>query len=108
MVHEGPVSLVHLDLYRFGEEDIAPLGTAALESLGLEHDELLGPDRVLVVEWASLWGEPPPERLEIRLDRAAGRPKLRNLDVTAAGDRCPRLLEEWMDKAAKNGLIPPV
>lgn len=105
MVHDGPRRLVHLDLFRFGDEAMAPLGTAALESLGLEHDELVSPGQVLVVEWSQLWGEPPPERLEIRLTRAAEGPNLRNLDVTAAGERSPRVLEEWLGKAAKNGLI---
>jgi tRNA threonylcarbamoyladenosine biosynthesis protein TsaE len=75
MIHPSPVgpsshgnpSLVHLDLFRLGEN--GPVGSAAFEALGLEHDELPGPTRVLVVEWSELWLDPPQERLQISLAR---------------------------------------
>jgi tRNA threonylcarbamoyladenosine biosynthesis protein TsaE len=60
-------ALVHLDLFRLGEH--GPIGAAAFESLGLEHDELPGPDRVMVVEWSELWSDPPDDALRIRLTR---------------------------------------
>jgi tRNA threonylcarbamoyladenosine biosynthesis protein TsaE len=59
--------LVHVDLFRLGED--GPVGAAAFESLGLEHDELPGPGRVLVVEWSELWLDPPAEHLRISLAR---------------------------------------
>lgn len=60
-------ALVHLDLFRLGEDGL--VGAAAFESLGLEHDELPGDDRVMVVEWSELWVEPPARRLQISLAR---------------------------------------
>ncbi len=65
-------ALVHLDLFRLGED--GPLGSAAFEALGLEHDELPGPDRVLVVEWSELWLDPPKQHLRITLARPADLP----------------------------------
>lgn len=59
--------LVHLDLFRLGEQ--GPVGSAAFEALGLEHDELPGPARVLVIEWSELWLDPPAEHLRISLAR---------------------------------------
>jgi tRNA threonylcarbamoyladenosine biosynthesis protein TsaE len=70
MIHQSPPArpgLVHLDLFRLGED--GPVGSAAFEALGLEHDELPGPARVLVVEWSELWLDPPAEHLRITLSR---------------------------------------
>src|SRR5690606_12612934 len=70
MIHASPPARpgrVHLDLFRLGEQ--GPVGSAAFESLGLEHDELPGPARVLVVEWSELWLDPPSEQLRITLAR---------------------------------------
>jgi tRNA threonylcarbamoyl adenosine modification protein YjeE len=62
MVHPAGASeegrgleLVHLDLFRLGEQHGGAVSGGAFEALGLEHDELPGPDEVLVVEWAELW-----------------------------------------------------
>jgi tRNA threonylcarbamoyladenosine biosynthesis protein TsaE len=85
MIHEGRVGLVHVDLFRLGED--GPVGSAAFESLGLEHDELPGPDRVLVVEWAELWADPPPQHLAIRLARVPGHEEVRRLEVRGEGTR---------------------
>lgn len=70
MIHRSAAArpeLVHLDLFRLGEE--GPIGSAAFEALGLEHDELPGPARVLVVEWSQLWLDPPAQQLRITLAR---------------------------------------
>jgi len=68
--HRSVSALVHLDLFRLGEGGgESGVGSAAFESLGLEHDELPGPTRVLVVEWSELWAEPPAEHLQIELTR---------------------------------------
>jgi len=85
MIHAGPVGLVHVDLFRLGED--GPVGSAAFESLGLEHDELPGAERVLIVEWSELWADPPAEHLEIVLERAAGRSDTRRLTLRGAGSR---------------------
>lgn len=79
MDHPGPIGLVHVDLFRLGET--GPVASAAFEALGLEHDELPGPDRVLVVEWAELWADPPKQHLAITLSRVADRPAVRRLTL---------------------------
>lgn len=93
MIHPGPIELVHVDLFRLGED--GPLGDAAFESLGLEHGELPGPSRVLVVEWSELWREPPSEHLELTLARAPGRPAIRRLEVRPRGSRWLRDAAVW-------------
>ena len=93
MIHPGPIELVHLDLFRLGEE--GPIGDAAFESLGLEHDELPGPDRVLVVEWSELWREPPAQHLELTLERVPGREGVRRLSVRHRGPRWVRDAAVW-------------
>jgi tRNA threonylcarbamoyladenosine biosynthesis protein TsaE len=93
MIHPGPIELVHVDLFRLGEE--GPIGDAAFESLGLEHDELPGPDRVLVVEWSELWREPPAQHLELTLARVPGRPEVRRLSACSRGVRWDRDAAVW-------------
>jgi tRNA threonylcarbamoyladenosine biosynthesis protein TsaE len=93
MVHPGPIELVHVDLFRLGED--GPVGDAAFESLGLEHDELPGPDRVLVVEWSELWREPPAQHLELTLERVPGRDAVRRLSVRHRGSRWVREAGIW-------------
>lgn len=79
MIHPGRVGLVHVDLFRLGED--GQVGSAAFEALGLEHDELPGPDRVLVVEWSELWADPPKQHLSITLSRVPDRPAVRRILV---------------------------
>jgi tRNA threonylcarbamoyl adenosine modification protein YjeE len=93
MIHPGPIELVHVDLFRLGED--GPIGNAGFESLGLEHDELPGPDRVLVVEWSELWREPPAEHLELGLARVPDRPEIRRLSVQPRGVRWVRDPADW-------------
>jgi tRNA threonylcarbamoyladenosine biosynthesis protein TsaE len=97
MIHPGPIELVHLDLFRLGED--GPIGDAAFESLGLEHDELPGPDRVLVVEWSELWREPPAEHLELTLERVPGREGVRRLEARPMGPRWVRDAPVWAGSA---------
>ena len=101
MVHDGPVGLAHLDLFRLGEGDMAPLGSAGFESLGLEHEELLAPDRVLVVEWADLWLEPPPELVKIHITRDPARPTERTLEVRSEGESAAALVGAWLGTSRK-------
>jgi tRNA A37 threonylcarbamoyladenosine biosynthesis protein TsaE len=79
MHHPGPIELIHVDLFRLGEA--GPVAGAAFEALGLEHDELPGPSRVLVVEWSELWADPPKQHLAITLSRIADRPDVRRLKL---------------------------
>jgi tRNA threonylcarbamoyl adenosine modification protein YjeE len=83
-------ALVHLDLFRLGEGG-GPIGAAAFEALGLEHDELPGGDRTLVVEWSELWLDPPNDPLRITLARGPELPAdHRSIVVEGFGPR-------WID-----------
>jgi tRNA threonylcarbamoyl adenosine modification protein YjeE len=85
MHHPGPIDLIHVDLFRVGEG--GPVPSAAFEALGLEHDELPGPGRVLVVEWSELWADPPKQHLSITLSWVADRPAVRRLKLEDRRDR---------------------
>ena len=90
MVHPGGqmgLGLVHIDLFRLGEQGEGPVATAAFESLGLEHDELPGPGRVMVVEWAELWADPPLEHLWITVERSRASEHTRHVQISAQGPR---------------------
>ncbi len=96
MEHEGPLPLVHIDLFRLGEQGSGSVGEAAFESLGLEHDELPGPTRVMVVEWAELWGDPPREHLSLHFSRSPSNiSNLRQLRVHAQTSHMCELLARW-------------
>ncbi len=90
MEHPGPLTLVHIDLFRLGETSGGSVGAAAFESLGLEYDELPGPGRVMVVEWAELWAQPPEPWLGITLERAVGHSATRSLSLLRRGERWTR------------------
>lgn len=103
MVHPGPVTLVHLDLFRMADADDEGMGGAAgFDALALEEiaaeEDLSGP-RVIVVEWAAKWSRPPADRLEIRLAPALGG-AARRLAATAHGDRSGGLLAAWQRRLA--------
>lgn len=108
MVHRGrTLSLVHVDLFRLGDDDDDGLGAGAgFEALGLE--ELIGDaglfgegapgpemaaEPVLVVEWASRWRSPPADHLAITLTRVS--PDRRSLVAAATGPRAAALLSAW-------------
>lgn len=96
MTHPGPVGLVHLDLFRFGElSGDASVQSAAFESLGLEHDELPPLGCALVVEWSELWADPPADALQIELRREAGESSKRGLKAVAHGGRGAELMRAW-------------
>lgn len=82
--YEGPVPLLHGDLYRVGRED--------LPGLGLEESLDAWPG-LAVIEWASLHPEVlPGDRLEVRilLDGPG-----RRVQARAAGPRSTALLQSW-------------
>jgi tRNA threonylcarbamoyl adenosine modification protein YjeE len=96
MDHAGDPPLVHLDLFRLGEQGDGKISLAGFESLGLEHDELPGPDKVLVVEWAELWDEPPAEHLRLEFARGpAVAPAERQLRAVGVGRRGEILARAW-------------
>lgn len=101
LVHPGPTPLVHVDLCRLGElggDDAPSISSAAFEALGLGElaDELASPDatRVIAVEWAELWADPPAHRLELRLGPHGD---LRRLDVAPFGPRPTELAAKWRE-----------
>jgi tRNA threonylcarbamoyl adenosine modification protein YjeE len=105
LVHAGPVPLVHADLCRLGElgSDAAPsISSAAFEALGL--GELADARRVLVVEWAEYWADPPADRLELRLSAPADVPDRRGLAVIPHGARATRLAANWRGVGSARGV----
>lgn len=68
MVHSGPLTLVHVDLFRLADDNDEGMGGAAgfdalaLEEIAEEQLQLGGGGslgRVIVVEWAAKWSRPP-------------------------------------------------
>jgi tRNA threonylcarbamoyladenosine biosynthesis protein TsaE len=101
LVHPGPVTLVHVDLYRLGDDDMDPNPgsgglSAAAEALGLDSGELFGEDRVLIVEWAERWISPPEDHLQITIRRPRGSLTRRHLEARASGPRSSELLRQWI------------
>ena len=107
MVHPGPVTLVHVDLFRLADaEDEGMGGVAGFDALDLEEiaeDELQrgggSGARVLVVEWAARWSQPPADHLAIRL-ALTPEGRTRSLHATARGSRSAELLAAWTRRLA--------
>jgi len=103
MIHRGPVTLVHVDLFRLGAEDDEAIGAGVgLDAVGLDdllaESELGGGASVLVVEWGKRWRSAPADRLEITLAPAG--PERRDLVTSARGPRSTLLLAAWAEAAA--------
>ena len=110
MVHPapGPLTLVHVDLFRLADADDDGMGGAAgfdalggprgldLEEITEDALQLVGDPghRVLVVEWAAKWTTPPADHLAIRLRLADGGAR-RIFDVEARGPRSTAILAAW-------------
>lgn len=91
--YEGPAgqSLAHVDLYR-----VASVGE--LEAAGFL--DLLEPGAVVVVEWADRFPEAlPSDRLELRIERPAGRAG-RVLHARASGKTSEATLARWREALA--------
>jgi tRNA threonylcarbamoyladenosine biosynthesis protein TsaE len=108
MVHAGPLTLVHVDLFRLADDaDEGMGGAAGFDALALEEiaeDQLqlggggsLG--RVIVVEWAAKWSRPPDEHLAIRLAPVQGG-RARSLRAVAEGPRAAAVLAAWDRRVA--------
>ncbi len=82
MEHTGRVDLVHVDLFRLGEEGHAGGLSAAFEALGLDDAAVGRAGAVTVVEWAELWAAPPLSALRIHLNRPKNVTDLREITVT--------------------------
>lgn len=104
MVHRGRVPLVHVDLFRLGDDDDPAIGGAAgFDSLGLDDmlegaglaGEDVGPGHALVVEWGTRWRPPPADRLTLALSPTS--PDRRDLTAVAWGPRSAALLAAWTD-----------
>lgn len=108
--HAGPRPLAHVDLFRLAVDDPSPgsVGAAAFESLGLPEladagrGSVLGSvaaaggsARVLVVEWADLWAEPPAAALWIQILPDPANSGHRTLIAAALGPRPQALLKAW-------------
>lgn len=102
MVHGGPLTLVHIDLFRLADADDEGMGGVAgfdaldLEEIAEEQLQVGGGSlgRVIVVEWAAKWSRPPTEHLTIRLERVlAG--QARSLLAAAEGPRAAAVLAAW-------------
>lgn len=79
--------LAHVDLYRLGS-------AAELDDVGFL--DLLEPGSVVAVEWGDrLPGALPRDRLELRIDREAGREESRSFHASATGEGSQRVLEAW-------------
>jgi tRNA threonylcarbamoyl adenosine modification protein YjeE len=102
LTHDGPVPLMHIDLFRLAPDDGTGPMPASFEALGLEalldrltEDE---PDTdteaaVVVIEWSNLWQHEALDALTIRLRRPE--PESRDLEALAGGPRHGALLRRW-------------
>lgn len=92
--------LVHVDLYRVESE-------RELEEAGFR--DLLVPDVLLAVEWADRFPEGlPADRLEVRIDRAAGAPAThRALFAVALGPAAQAVLARWRAARRRRGSPEP-
>ena len=101
--HDGPVPLLHVDLFRLAPDDDGGGPTpASFEALGLEDllDRLADADpdaeaegAVLAIEWSNLWQHEGVDALRVRLHRRE--PASRDLEVAATGPRHQALLRRW-------------
>ena len=92
----GGLRLVHADLFRV--ESLAELEAAGF-------DDWLGPDVLLLVEWADRLPDAlPRDHLEVRLDRAPGPPEARELAVRAHGPAAEALLARWRRRRTAAGV----
>jgi tRNA threonylcarbamoyladenosine biosynthesis protein TsaE len=92
----GGPRLAHVDLYRIES-------AAELEAAGFR--DLLAPDRVLAVEWADRFPEAlPPERLEVRIERARGGAGThREISAVALGAAAERVRARWSAGLGRGG-----
>lgn len=104
LTHEGPVPLMHIDLFRLAPDEGAGPMPASFEALGLEalldgivEDEPDTAASVVVIEWSNLWQHAPAEALTIRLSRPDAHS--RDLEASAAGPRHGALLRRWAGSA---------
>lgn len=96
--HAGPVALDHVDLCRLGELGDGAAPGAAFEALGLdelgEAYERGTAGGVLVVEWAGLWADPPPDHIAISIT-VNDDPTRRDLVVRGLGPRAAACVRAW-------------
>lgn len=82
--YEGPLRLFHIDLYRLEDER---------ELIGIDYEEYLTADGVVVIEWADRIPQAiPPDALWIMLRYLNG--DSREIVLRTQGDRCKMIIEE--------------
>jgi tRNA threonylcarbamoyladenosine biosynthesis protein TsaE len=82
--YEGPLRLFHIDLYRLADER---------ELIGIDYEEYLKADGVVVIEWADRLPQViPPDALWITL-RYLGAER-REIVLQTQGDRYKMIIEE--------------
>ncbi|MGB1277342.1 MAG: tRNA (adenosine(37)-N6)-threonylcarbamoyltransferase complex ATPase subunit type 1 TsaE [Nannocystaceae bacterium] len=93
VTYPGPIPLMHLDLYRLDETgDVA---TAAFEALGLDFDDLVRPNQVVAVEWASRWRDPPEDHLAVQFHISGAEYEHRIIEVIPHGRYAQQVLARW-------------
>jgi tRNA threonylcarbamoyladenosine biosynthesis protein TsaE len=82
--YEGPLRLFHIDLYRLADER---------ELIGIDYEEYLKADGVVVIEWADRIPQAiPPDALWIMLRYLNG--DSREIVLRTQGDRYKMIIEE--------------
>lgn len=99
MEHPGPIPLVHVDLFRIGEEDLGM--SPAMQALGLDEDPRCGSLGVWVVEWGSYWKDPPGDRFELHIEVVDEAPDQRRLRLIAYGPDSADQLTTWAQSRFK-------
>jgi tRNA threonylcarbamoyladenosine biosynthesis protein TsaE len=85
--YPGRRGLVHADLYRLES-------AGELEAAGFL--DWLEPGRVVAIEWADRFPEAlPADRLEVRIERVAGAPDARDLQVDGTGPLAKRVSDAF-------------
>lgn len=105
LVHQGPIPLVHVDLFRLaelGEEPSPAFSALGLEELvertGLETPVAPG-GVVVVIEWADLWTW-SFDALQLHLRRSSSGSEWRDLEIQARGESHEALARAWLDGLA--------
>jgi len=93
VTYPGPIPLMHLDLYRL--DDAGDVATAAFEALGLDFDDLVAPQRVVIIEWASRWENPPKDHLVVQFHIAGAEYDRRIIEAIPHGRYAQQVLTRW-------------
>ena len=106
--HPGKVRLLHLDLFRLGEQlespvlansqRASPTISAGFEALGLE--EISTNDCVIAVEWPEFWPGLPASRIEVELAPSNVDRTARDLRLTGYDQVTAKVLRDFAERFA--------